>query len=112
MAYIKTDNPHYNTLHEGIRKYLDYKLTNDETNKETFRQLLKENRTELLWKLFWEVAFDLMWDDSHQKFKSGKRTRIVDFAPDWNMYFDEQVNDNHWDTALKSIAKSLKIDEI
>jgi len=61
-----------------------------------------------LWNVYHHVVRQFLYDDSHPGFAKHHWQRLLPFMPNYNQY-EGGLNDNHLETAIRRIAKDLKL---
>jgi hypothetical protein len=96
----------YAKMLAGMRAVVDHlggpAVVNDKAHTSGFSE------TRSLWDLWHIVSDNLKYDDSHPWFISGRWTRLIPQDATFDVYSDG-ANDSHIETALKRIAKELRL---
>jgi len=101
---MKIKDELYQKIHNGIRAVVDY--YGGPAKVKELATAKKFTNIRVMWEIWHILNDNLMYADTHPKFKKGF-PRIVPHEPNFNIYSDNSINDNHIETALVKIGKEF-----
>lgn len=102
---MKMDRAKYETIKKAIAAVVQRISRN-----EALLGIISNNPRPMgvMWQLFEYASHNIQYDDNHPGFATGQWPRVYPTVPGFNLY-SGGLNDDHIDTALKSISKELDL---